>query len=110
MYISLALVAALASCQSVATPAAEAVSGLTLVPASDGLDVVGSGGRQIGFGRDIAGVLESVARVEGRPPRAVDCAPGMQAFATRDSVRLNFSGGKFVGWDTVAASAGRTCA
>ncbi|TFL20141.1 hypothetical protein [Jannaschia formosa] len=84
--------------------------GLRLVPAPAGLDVAGSGGREIGFGRDRAGALASVARVEGASPRAVACpAPGLDAFRTEGGLVLVFTGTSFVGWAQDGARAGRGC-
>lgn len=99
----------LAACQPAGPSAPVGTSGLTLVPAPVGLLVQGSGGREIGFGRDQAGVLESVARIEGTAPRTVPCGGGRVAYATIRSVRLVFERGSFVGWQTVSGSAGRSC-
>ncbi|WP_298429023.1 hypothetical protein [uncultured Jannaschia sp.] len=96
----------------VAAPASQpdAPSRFSLVPAPGGLDVAGSGGREIGFGRDRDGVLQSVARVEGRAPRPVACGGGRDAFAASDDLTLVFEGRRFVGWSGAAGAAGRTCA
>ncbi|MEL6585453.1 MAG: hypothetical protein AAFY65_02090 [Pseudomonadota bacterium] len=94
---------ATASAPPPATPAFQ------LVPAAAGLDVAGSGGREIGFGRDQLGVLRTVARIEGRAPEEVPCAaPGRVAYGTK-AVMLVFERGAFVGWATDAARAGATC-
>lgn len=84
--------------------------GLTLVPAPGGLEVAGSGGREIGFGRDRAGALESAARVAGRRPEAAPCAaPGRDAARLGD-LTLVFERGAFVGWATAdGAAAGARC-
>ncbi|WP_308917066.1 hypothetical protein [Jannaschia sp. LMIT008] len=83
--------------------------GLALVPAADGLDVDGSGGRQIGFGRDRAGALDSVARVTGRRPIPVACGGGRDAFDAGGGLILVFEGRSFVGWRTAGGAAGRQC-
>ncbi|WP_299821387.1 hypothetical protein [uncultured Jannaschia sp.] len=83
--------------------------GLLLVPGPNGLDVVGSGGLEIGFGRDRSGVLESVARVEGRESRPAACGSGREAYATRGGLRLVFEGDTFVGWEGPQGAAGRGC-
>ena len=102
-------VMALSGCQA-ATPTVPPANDLSLVPASGGLDVAGSGGREIGFGRDRIGVLESVTRVEGRRPRSVSCLFGRDAFETASGLRLVFAGNTFVGWESPAGKAGRGCA
>ena len=80
-----------------------------LAPAAGGLDVVGSGGREIGFGRDRAGVLASVEAVTGIRPRPVDCAGGREALST-GALTLVFEARRFVGWrDADGASAGAGC-
>ncbi|MBM2575834.1 hypothetical protein JQC91_05895 [Jannaschia sp. Os4] len=84
------------------------VAGLALVPAPDGLDVSGSGGRQIGFGRDRDGALATAARIAGEAPRAVACGP-REGQALGDLV-LVFERGTFVGWQRGGATAGRACA
>ncbi|UWQ21609.1 hypothetical protein [Jannaschia sp. W003] len=103
----LLLVLLLGACQP--GPAPETARGLALVPAAGGLDVAGSGGREIGFGRDRLGAIESAAKVTGLRPRAVACAaPG------RDAVRFGelemvFERGAFTGWRTPEGAAGAAC-
>lgn len=101
---------ALAACQPAGPVAAPGGGGLSLVPAPGGLLVQGSGGREIGFGRDRQGALDSVARVEGMVPRGVACGGERVAFTTASDLRLVFEGGAFVGWQTEMRSAGRICA
>lgn len=83
---------------------------LVLVPAPGGLDVAGSSGREIGFGRAQAGALASVAKVEGAVPVSVPCGGGRQAFRTAAGLRLVFEDARFVGWSDGADAAGRGCA
>ena len=86
------------------------VSGLTLIPGPGGLTVGGSGGREIGFGRDRPGVLESVAKVTGAVPVAVACpAAGRDGFRVGLDLVIVFEGKTFVGWETTGARAGRSC-
>ncbi|CTQ48895.1 hypothetical protein [Jannaschia donghaensis] len=88
----------------------DGIPGLSLVPAPGGLMVAGSGGREIGFGRDRIGALQSMGRIEGRSPQPVDCpAPGRDAFDTTTGLRVIFEGEKFVGWTNGVGTAGRTC-
>lgn len=100
---------ALAACQPAEPSGPVRTPGLSLVPAPGGLLVQGSGGREIGFGRDQAGVLESVARIEGTAPRPVPCSDRRVAFSTAGTVRLVFERGSFVGWQTIQDEAGRSC-
>jgi hypothetical protein len=81
---------------------------LALVPAAGGLDVAGSGGLEIGFGRDRAGVLAAVGRVTGAAARAAPCGGGLAAVRF-DGLVLVFEGPRFVGWRDGAARAGRGC-
>ncbi|MCK0168844.1 hypothetical protein MWU52_14890 [Jannaschia sp. S6380] len=97
-----------AACQPVA-PDGPGAGRYTLVPAPGGLNVEGSGGREIGFGRDRPGVLQTVERVERQAPRAAVCGPGRDAVLLRDGTRLIFEDGTFVGWDVPAGAAGRGC-
>ena len=69
----------------------------------------GSGGREISFGRDRIGALESVAKVTGRVPAPVPCGGGRDAFDAGDGLRLVFEGKTFVGWTGPAGAAGRGC-
>jgi|GEM_PF-2641183 len=104
------LLAGLAACQPVVPPVASpGLPGLTLVPASGGLLVNGSGGREIGFGRDQPGALQTVARIEGMAPRGTSCGSGRQAFVTKGNLQLVFESGTFVGWTSGSDTAGRTC-
>ncbi|CTQ32454.1 hypothetical protein [Jannaschia rubra] len=104
-------VVALTACAPGATGGGSTrLAGLTLVPAPGGLDVAGSGGREIGFGRDRPGVLDTVARIEGVAPRPVPCGSGRDAYATAGGLRLVFRGRTFVGWDSVSDRAGLSCA
>lgn len=89
--------------------AAPPATGLTLVPTATGLAVEGSGGREIGFGRDRAGALQSALRVAGGRANPVDCAE-----AGRDGARLGglvmvFEAGAFIGWSAGSAAAGARC-
>ena len=85
-------------------------SGLTLRGALAGLDVVGSGGLEIGFNRAQTGVLDSVAKVEGRAPRPSVCpVPGRNAWRTRSGLVLVFEADRFVGWASADAMAGAGC-
>lgn len=105
------MVLSLAGCQPTGSVApAAGLPGLSLVPSANGLMVAGSGGREIGFGRDQAGALSSVTRVEGRPPQTTDCQSGRQAFTTANGLRLVFEKGTFVGWTDDTGGAGRGCA
>ncbi len=97
----------LAACTSSEPP--EPLSPYQLAPAPGGLDVVGSGGREIGFGRAQLGVLQSIARIEGVAPRQVPCGPGQEAYATDSGLRLVFEDQRFVGWGSMSDRAGRTC-
>ena len=108
MRAALLALAVLAGCQPESGPGR--ATGLALVPAPGGVRVAGSGGLEIGFGRDRAGVLQSVSKVEGRAPTPVPCGAGRDAVATADGLRLIFEGKRFVGWDGAGASAGRGCA
>ncbi len=105
-------VCVLAACQQVDAPgvgAPMAAPRLALVPAPGGLLVEGSGGREIGFGRDRSGALASIAKVEGGAARPVACGAGREAFATAGGLGVVFEGGTFVGWRDVTAAAGRGC-
>lgn len=106
---AVALAGLLSACGA-GVPDAGGEGRFSLVPAPGGLDVAGSGGREIGFGRDRPGVLETVARVEGRPPRPVSCAGGRSAATLRDGTVIVFEGETFVGWRRGADGAGRGCA
>ncbi|MEM8850121.1 MAG: hypothetical protein AAGE03_08805 [Pseudomonadota bacterium] len=82
----------------------------TLVPASTGLDVAGSGGREIGFGRDRDGALASASGVTGAPPQPVPCAGGRDGVRVDASLTMIFTGETFTGWQTEDAAAGTPCA
>ncbi|PWJ22233.1 hypothetical protein [Jannaschia seohaensis] len=102
----------LTGCVAAPPPGSPAPSepALSLVPYEGGLVVVGSGGREIGFGRDRPGALASVARVEGVAPRPIPCAAlGRDGFVTREGVTLIFTEHSFVGWAQDGRRAGRTC-
>ena len=99
--------AVLTACAGAPDPDA-APARFALVPAPGGLDVVGSGGREIGFGRAQAGALESVRAVTGDTPRAVACDSGRDAYAVGD-LTLIFEARRFVGWRTAADAAGADC-
>lgn len=106
------MVLVLGACQPVTTGAATTLSGrpsLGLSPAPGGLIVSGSGGREIGFGRDQRGALESIARIEGVAPTTTACGNGRDGFVTRSGLRLVFEEGRFVGWDGASGRAGRAC-
>ena len=81
---------------------------LTLVPASGGLDVAGSGGREIGFGRAQAGALASAERASGGTARPSRCGGGREAFDL-EGLTLIFENGRFVGWRDEERSAGAGC-
>ena len=102
----------LAACQQTAISPAPppSVSGLRLVPVPSGLRVDGSGGREIGLGRDRLGALQSAARVEGEMPRPVSCASGREGFATKGGITMVFEAGRLVGWEDGTGRAGRGCA
>lgn len=90
-------------------PVPVSAPGLTLVPAAQGLDVAGSGGREIGFGRDRRGVLESVTRIEGRPPVPTPCGT-RDGYETASGFTLIFDDlRRFVGWQRDATGAGVPC-
>ncbi|WP_092640423.1 hypothetical protein [Jannaschia faecimaris] len=106
-------VAVLTACQPGATARTATLvgqPGLSLAPAPGGLIVVGSGGREIGFGRDQKGALESVARVEEAAPQPTVCGNGRDGFLTKSGLRLVFEDGRFVGWEGAPGRAGRRCA
>ena len=93
-----ALTLAAGCAAATAPPAAGPPSaGLVLVPALGGLDVVGSGGREIGFGRARDGAIESGARVTGSRPVPVPCGAGREAVAL-GPLTMVFEAGRFVGW------------
>lgn len=81
---------------------------LSLSPTPRGLDVTGSGGREIGFGRAQAGALASAERVSGGTARAVPCGGGREAYDI-DGIAMVFEGGRFVGWRTPDGAAGAGC-
>ncbi len=67
-----------------------------------GIDAVGTG-RRIDFGRDGAGVIDTVSRLQGGRPVAVlsatDCgAEGITAARWDDGLTLVFRNGAFAGW------------
>lgn len=86
------------------------VAGLTLLPRAGGIEVVGSGGREIGFGRDRDGALATAARIAGRRPEAVTCLPGREGLRVAPDLVMVFSDTTFTGWQAGGASAGTPCA
>ena len=107
---ALLALAALAGCgvSPDGPPAPRPAPGLTLVPGPRGLDVAGSGGLEIGFGRHERGVLESAARVAGARPRPVSCGGGRNAAAIGE-LTLVFENRRFLGWRTADGAAGVGC-
>ena len=103
-----ALAVATGGCVAIPASAPAPVSDLSLRPAADGLDVVGSDGRQIGFGRAASGALASAARVAGVMPVAVPCGTGREGRQV-GGVTMIFARGSFVGWATDGAAAGTPC-
>ena len=83
--------------------------GLTLVPTATGLAVDGSGGREIGFGRDRAGALQSALRVAGGRADPLACAEAGRDAARIGSLVMVFEAGAFVGWSAGGAAAGGRC-
>ena len=102
----------LAACTAEApAPDPERIPGLSLQPGPRGLLVVGSGGLEIGFGRDRMGVLESIGRVEGASPVPRSCDVGRAAVETVGGLSLVFADERFVGWEAPdGRSAGQPCA
>jgi hypothetical protein len=83
-----------------------------------GIEAVGTG-RRIDFGRDRAGVVQTMGRLQGAAPELTACsAPGVTAAQWRDGLVLVFVNNAFTGWRTDdlqvsatgAASAGTACA
>lgn len=65
---------------------------------SRGIEAVGTGQR-IDFGRDQAGVVETMTRLQGRAPVALPCDHSANAaFRWRDGPLLVFRNGAFAGW------------
>ena len=81
---------------------------LRLVPAPNGLDVAGSGGREIGFGRAQAGALAAAEKASGGTAAPIRCGGGREAFALEGLI-LVFETQRFVGWRRGEAEAGRGC-
>ena len=111
--LALGAVTALVACGAPgpdARPAAPSpVAGLSLVPAPGGLDVAGSGGREIGFGRARDGALATAARIAGRAPRPVPCGAGREGQSIGADLVMVFTDGAFSGWQTPGRSAGTAC-
>ncbi|MGB3408548.1 MAG: hypothetical protein WBA67_13770 [Jannaschia sp.] len=85
-------------------------TGFDIVPAIGGLDIEGSGGLEIGFGRDASGVLESIGRIDGRMPVPIRCeGSGLSGYAADDGLVIVFADQRFVGWQMKGARAGRSC-
>ena len=80
--------------------------GAALVPTPTGVDVPGTG-REIGFGRALAGAERAVASLYGAPDRR-PCAGAGVILLTGD-LELHFPGGTFTGWRQGDRSAGRLC-
>ena len=89
-----------------------------IVPASDGLKITDSGGKEISFGRSQAGVEKAIGRLVG--PTVIDGVDDGQGCELRhwggSGLSLIFDKGKFVGWiagppllPAPAQSAGNTC-
>jgi hypothetical protein len=82
---------------------------LSLVPVADGIEVAGSGGLRIGFGRDRDGALASAASVTGAPLQTVRCASGHEGVRVDDDLVMVFRSRTFVGWQTGDRSGGYAC-
>ena len=85
---------------------------------SNGIEAVGTGQR-IDFGRDLAGVQQTMTRLQGASPRVLPCdSITRSALRWDDGPLLVFENNAFVGWSTPdpAQSAdgrtafGQTCA
>jgi len=88
-------------------------SGTSIEFASYGLNVSGSGGLEIGFGRAMPGVVEAVARVTdtrpGDPQTNRECGVGpVTAVRFANGLTLNFMDGAFEGWVATAPGSGAT--
>lgn len=69
-----------------------------------GIDVVGTGQR-IDFGRDRAGVLQTMTRLRGGPPEETRCIDAATtAFVWDEDVTLVFRNGAFAGWGALNAA------
>ena len=56
---------------------------------------------QIEFGQEQAQVIERIAAIRGRPTRSghdTECGAGAMEFTAFGPLRVNFQGGRFVGW------------
>lgn len=91
---ALALLVALGGCVSVAPS-------LPIAPIQldeAGIDVVGTGQR-IDFGRDRAGVIQTMTRLRGDAPDETPCIdPSRRAFVWDGDVTLIFQNNAFAGW------------
>lgn len=64
----------------------------------DGIEALGTGQR-IDFGRDRAGVLQTMTRLQGASPTELPCDdPANRAYRWRDGPVLIFRNGAFAGW------------
>ncbi|OAN75174.1 hypothetical protein A8B78_16580 [Jannaschia sp. EhC01] len=67
---------------------------------SGGIEAVGTGQR-IDFGRDRAGVIETMTRLQGRAPTELPCdAAANSAYRWQGGPLLVFRNGAFAGWST----------
>lgn len=119
---ALMLVGLVGGCVSLgAPPVIEGPTGGHVVPIRfdmGGIEAIGTGQR-IDFGRDRAGVVETMTRLQGRAPTELPCdASDRSALQWPDGPLLVFYNGAFAGWriPDAAQSAtgdtafGQTCA
>lgn len=67
---------------------------------SAGIEAVGTGQR-IDFGRDRAGVIETMTRLQGSAPTELPCDASVNsAYVWQDGPLLVFRNGAFAGWST----------
>lgn len=91
---ALVAIVALGGCVSVAPVAPVAPIRLD----TGGIEVVGTGQR-IDFGRDRAGVIQTMTRLRGRAPDQASCVdPSRTAYVWDDDVTLVFRNNAFAGW------------
>ena len=102
---ALAAALLLAACASSTPP--PPTRGAPLVPTQTGVDVPGTG-REIGFGRALAGAERALARLQGAPDRR-PCGGAGVILVTGD-LEMHFPGGTFTGWRQGERTAGRLCA
>lgn len=81
--------------------------------APDGLNVRGTDGLVISYGRAMPGVVEAVRRVIGSPPSDPEtnseCGAGpVTAVSFPEGLTLNFQNGAFAGWVANTPAAGET--